>query len=170
METIRTHPKMLEHQFEVMAERIRRTEEWVKSGNDDWDIAGRSVAYEPELGARGTDLSPKGKELFVEWVKSKYKTIDNLNHAWNQHHVYLQPSNYEPFTSWDDFDSRWQLITKKEYRHLRDILRFKVEHSLETIKETIDQFYAFDKNHVFRGGGELSLFFRRPTWVLTWKA
>ncbi len=158
METIRTHPKMLEHQFEVMAERIRRTEDWVKSGKDDWYIAGRSVAYEPELGSWGTDLSPKGKELFVEWIKNKYQTIDNLNHAWNQQHVYLQPSHYEPFTSWDDFENRWELITNREYRHLRDILRFKVEHSLGSIKNTIDQFYGFEKHHVFRGGGELSLF------------
>ncbi|MCC5929964.1 MAG: beta-galactosidase trimerization domain-containing protein [Cyclobacteriaceae bacterium] len=158
METIRRHPKMLKYQHDLMAERIKRTDERVKSGKKDWDIAGRSVAYEPELGGRGTDLSPKGKELFVEWVKNEYKTIDKLNHAWNQNHVYLQPSNYVPFASWEDFDKRWHLINNKEYRHLRDILRFKVEHGLESIKNTIDEFYAFDQNHVFRGGGELSLF------------
>jgi beta-galactosidase len=94
----------------------------------------------------------------VEWVKKQYQSIDKLNHAWNQQHVYLQPANNLPFASWEDFDNRWHLINNKEYRHLRDILRFKVDHSLESIRRTIDEFYAFDKNHVFRGGGELSLF------------
>lgn len=158
METIRNHPKMLEHQYQVMYDRIRRTEERVKAGGQDWPQAGRSVAYEPELGGRGTDLSPKGEKLFVEWVKEKYETIENLNFAWNQHHVYHQPAETYPFTSWEDFDNRWKLLRTREYRHLRDILRFKVEHSLGSIKERIDEFYAFDPYHVFRGGGEMSLF------------
>jgi beta-galactosidase len=73
MATIRNHPKMIKYQNDLMTDRIKRTEDRVKSGKKDWDIAGRSVAFEPELGGRGTDLSPKGKELFVEWVKNEHR-------------------------------------------------------------------------------------------------
>ncbi len=158
MEEIRENPKMIQYQNNLMKERIKRAEEFLQTGEDARFLEGRSVAFEPELGARGTDLSDEGKKLFVQWVKEQYQTIENLNDAWNQHHVYLQPNEEHPFESWEDFDNRWQDLSNKEYRHLRDILRFKVEHSLGSIKKRIDEFYAFDPHHVFRGGGEMSVF------------
>lgn len=158
MEQIRVHPKMLEYQYNVMKQRIRRSEEFLKTDQDATFLEGRSVAFEPELGNRGIELSDKGKELFVQWVKDQYQSIEQLNFAWNQHHAFLQPNEEHPFVSWEDFDERWQMVSTKEYRHLRDILRFKVEHSLGSIKNRIEQFYEFDQNHVFRGGGEMSLF------------
>jgi len=158
MEELRKNQAMIEYQNNLMRERIRNAEEYLLTDKDPEVLSGRSVAFEPELGARGTDLSEEGKQLFIQWVKDQYQTIENLNHAWNQHHVYLQPDEETPFQSWEDFDQRWQQLNKKEYRHLRDILRFKVEHSLASIQNRIDQFYEFDPHHVFRGGGEMSVF------------
>ncbi|MBC8152702.1 MAG: beta-galactosidase trimerization domain-containing protein, partial [Bacteroidetes bacterium] len=42
--------------------------------------------------------------------------------------------------------------------HLHDILNFKAEHSIETIRQTCERFRAFDSSAVFRGGGEIGLF------------
>ena len=36
--------------------------------------------------------------------------------------VLLAPDN-QPFTSWEDFENRWEKIGSKEYRHIRDIFR-----------------------------------------------
>jgi beta-galactosidase len=154
---IRQHPAMLTHQQNVMRQRILRLQDYARQ-HEGKTPSDRSVAYEPELGGRGFGLTDRGRQLFKAWVKKTYGTIDRLNIAWNQQHAGLQPNEAEPFQSWDDFDKRYEKLGGKEYKHLCDILDFKVEYSLERIRQVCEQYRAFDSSAVFRGGGEIGLF------------
>ena len=154
IEQIRQNPAMLAYQKEVMRQRIEKTIAFKAQHGNQHFLSGRSVAFEPEIGGRGFELSEKGKQLFVAWVKEQYKTIESLNFVYNQNHAGLNQN----FVSWEDFERRWTRMGGNEYRHLRDILRFKVEHALESIEHRAQTFKDFDSNAVFRGGGELGLF------------
>lgn len=157
-EKLRNHSKMIAYQNQLMRERILNTIEYKKDNPDNKALKGRSVAFHPEVGDRGFELTEEGKKLFVDWVKNTYKTIESLNHAYNQHHAGLQPKETVPFSSWEDFEERWELLGPKEYRHLRDILRFKADHSLASIQENVKQYRKLYPHAPFRGGGELGFF------------
>jgi len=163
---VREHPAMQAYQKEVLKKRILKNEAYAKNSADKKGPKERSVAFEPEVGPRGFELSDLGKKLFVEWVKSSYKTIEKLNEIWCQNYVGIQPEADGPFQNWVDFDQRWEKLSANEYRHLRDILRFKADHGLEGIKKTIKNFQAFDKDAAFRGGGEMSLFYPHAWWCV----
>ncbi len=158
MSQVREHPRMLAYQQEVMKKRIQKTIDYLKTSPDGKPLKDRSVAFDPEVGGRGFELNDHGKQLYVEWVKKQYGTIEKLNHAYNQGHAGLQPGETQPFASWEDFSARWEKLGGREYRHLRDILRFKADHSLANIQRSLDAFQAFDPHACFRGGGELGLF------------
>ncbi|RIV25401.1 hypothetical protein DYU11_08870 [Fibrisoma montanum] len=153
---VRKHPRMVAYQTEVLRRRIQHTQAYIKTNGK--PLKDRSVAYEPELGGRGFDLTERGKQQFRQWVRQQYGTIEQVNKAWNQHHAGLQPGEADPFQSWDDFEQRYDKLGGKEYRHLHDILNFKAEHGISSIRQTCEQFRAFDSSAVFRGGGEIGLF------------
>lgn len=153
----RAHPKMIAYQNALMKKRIEKTIQHLNATGE--ALKGHSTAYEPELGGRGFDLTELGKKLFLEWVRDKYKTVENLNHSWNQYHVGLQPSGSNiPFQSWQDFSGRYSKLSNNEYNHLKDILTFKVQHSVASIRKRCEYFREFDPHAVFRGGGEIGLF------------
>jgi len=164
LEEVRRHPKMIAYQNEVLKKRLQRVEEYAKASPDKQFMRDRSQAYEPQIGERGLGLTDQGKKEFVVWVKKKYGSIEKLNFAWNQHHYGLQPKEGEPFKSWEDFDVRWEQISRNEYNHLIDILRFKTDHAVENIKQKFEAVKAFDKNYPLRGGGEISLFYPLAWW------
>lgn len=163
---IRNHPAMQAYQKEVLRKRILKYEEYAKKSPDKRAPKERQVAYEPEMGGRGFDLTDKGKKLFVAWVKKEYKTIENLNKAWCQYHVGLQTNQNDAFQDWADFESRWEKVPGNEYSHLRDILAFKVDHADEVIRSAIRNFRQIDSNAAFRGGGEMSLFYPHAWWCV----
>lgn len=160
---IRNHPAMQKYQYQVLRDRILKIDAYKKANGGKW-ITERSVAFEPVLGGRGFDLSDEGKRQFAAWVKKTYVTIDKLNDTWNQNHFGLAPKEGEPFKDWNDFDGRWQRLSHNEYRHLRDILKFKVEHACESIQASMEAYHKFDNNHVFRAGGEMGLFLPHAHW------
>lgn len=162
-QAIRNHPAMVKYQTEVIRKRILHYDEY-KKANGGKTLPERSVAYEPMLGGRGFDLNETGKKEFSKWVKDQYVTIEKLNKVWNQYHIGLQPKETEPFKSWEDFDTRWPQLGDHEYRHLRDILKFKVDHACESIKESMERHHRFEPNSVFRGGGEMGLFLPHAYW------
>jgi beta-galactosidase len=116
------------------------------------------VAFDPEIGGRGVELSEKGEKLFLEWLKNRYQTVENLNRAWNQYHAGLFLNEHRLLTDWDDVAKNWRNLTGREYNHVKDIYRFKVAHNLRRIRESAAQFNAFDPNAPYRGGGELAVF------------
>jgi beta-galactosidase len=166
MDEIRKHPAMVKYQNELTKKRILDIDAYQKKSGR--LFTSRSVAYEPEVGPRGFELSEKGKKLFVEWVKANYQTIERLNIAWNMHRSDINPFKDENrmFRDWADFETNWEKMQGREYRHLRDILRFKVEHGLENIKRTHKTFRELDPNGVFRAGGEMGLFYPHAWWCV----
>ncbi len=153
---VRNDPKMLAYQAQVLRERILTAQAYrEKKGKA---LQDRSVAYEPELGGRGFDLSERGQVLFVEWLKKKYGNIEQVNKVWNQAHAGLQPGEQDPFKSWEDLALRHSKMGGRDYRRLHDILLFKVEHSLENIRKTCEAYQSVAPSGAFRGGGEIGLF------------
>jgi beta-galactosidase len=158
MAQVLAHPKMLAHQWAVLRQRNERMMAFVAQSPAKRFMRTTSTAFDPEIGGRGTELSPKGETLFVQWLKDTYQTVDSLNRAWNQHHAGLFLREERMFTSWDDVAANWKATTGREYRHFRDIFRFKVEHSLHRIRDSAQKIYQFDPQMPYRGGGELGLF------------
>jgi len=156
-EAIGNHPKMKDYQQNVLKERILNYATYANETGDREAFLGSSRAYDPLVGKRGLDLSETGKELFVEWVQEEYQTIDRLNQAHNQHHHGLANGGM-PYTSWGDFQTRWESYNHREMRIMRDIFRFKADYGIGNLTEKIKAFQALDPEAPFRAGGELGLF------------
>ena len=153
MQEIRENPKMVEYQFTIMKERILRNKEYLKTNPE--LPKGSQTAFDPTVGGRGLELSELGKELFVQWAKNQYKTIEKLNNDWCLYHHGLGT----PFDSWEDFAANWETkVSHRNYKNLMDIFLFKAEHGCENIDARAHTFHEFDNNEPFRGGGEMGLF------------
>ncbi|GAA4470848.1 hypothetical protein GCM10023189_60240 [Nibrella saemangeumensis] len=152
------HPTIVKYQHNQLKERIRRMEEYARTSPDQKFMRTSSVAYDPEIGGRGLELNEKGETLFIDWLKKTYKTVEGLNEGWNQGHAGLFLNEQRTFRDWDDVAANWRKVTGREYRHVRDVLRFKVEHNLDRIRASAQQFHQFDPNAPYRGGGEIGLF------------
>ena len=162
MDEIRSHPRMLEYQEQVLRDRIETIRKYKDvHGDDDPALKGSSVAFDPQVGGRGTELTAEGRQLFLDWVKERYKTIGEVNQVYNMMHAGLAPDG-KPFESWQDFEQRWELIGPKEYRHMIDIFRFKADNSLKNTTERAEKYGEIVPNAPFRGGGELGLFLPFP--------
>jgi len=158
IEDVRKHPKMVEYQKQVLLKRIDKMEEYAKKNNGK-QIRSSSVSYDPEVGNRGTELTPKGEELFVEWCKKQYGTIENLNKVYNQNIADLSITPFGGFKDWQDFKQNWRKLSGREYRHIRDVMRFKADHAIERIRQSAKHFITeIDNEAPHRGGGEMSLY------------
>ncbi|GHB86619.1 beta-galactosidase trimerization domain-containing protein [Persicitalea jodogahamensis] len=151
------HPAMVAHQREVLKKRIEKIQNQ-NNASQPIPMAATSRAFDPEIGKRGDDLNEKGEFLFVEWLKSRYGTVEKLNYAWNQHHAGLFRPDLGPFKNWDDVANNWKDTPRREYNHVKDIYRFKVDHNYRRILNSAAQFNAFDPAAPYRGGGELAVF------------
>ncbi|WP_154857180.1 beta-galactosidase trimerization domain-containing protein [Cyclobacterium xiamenense] len=154
---VRRHPKMIAYQTDYLKKRVQTYAEEVRQSGHREHIRGSSSAYDPLVGERGLDLSDLGKKLFVSWAREQYQTIDQLNLAHNQHHHGLATGG-QPYTSWEDFEKRWQAYNHRELRIVRDILRFKADYGVSALKEKVRSFQKVDANAPYRAGGELGLF------------
>ncbi len=157
MEEAIVHPVMVQHQKNVMASRIEALAAAQGQPNRQ-ALRGGSVAYEPEVGRRGLDLTDKGVELFLNWLKERYKTVEALNHAWNLQHTGLSLGERRKFSSWDDVAANWKQLPIREYNHVKDVIRFKVHYDHQRIRERATALQQFDRNIPYRAGGEVSLF------------
>ena len=164
IQQIRNHPAMKEYQTNVLRKRIERTIEYRKQHPKGQAPKSSSQAFDPSVGKRGLDLTDKGKELFVQWAKDTYKTIEAVNRAYNQQHANLAVKEGGAFKDWNDFSKRWLMYNHREYRVRRDIFRFKVDQAQENLRQRVQAFHAFDPDAPFRAGGELSLFRPQPWW------
>ena len=102
-------------------------------------------------------LRPDAYNLFKQWVKEKYTTIDALRAEWNQDEVGICD---EPYTSWDDFDADPELSrhSHREYRFIRDVLRFKADINIMRIRKRLEIATERDPDEPQRAGGEMGLF------------
>ncbi|MEL7119538.1 MAG: beta-galactosidase trimerization domain-containing protein [Bacteroidota bacterium] len=153
MAEIRKHPKMQAYQTEVLRQRILKTKSF-KAQNGK-GLKGARTAFKPEVGGMGMELTEEGQKRFKEWIKTYYKDIEKLNHAWSLRHSGLG----NPFTSWNDFEKNMdQKVAFRNYRNKMDVFRFKAWYGAENIKEAAQSFVEFDANQPFRAGGEMGLF------------
>lgn len=151
------HPAMVGYQREVLKKRIEKIH---KQGPTISPIpmAATSRAFDPEIGGRSDNLNELGEKLFIDWLKDRYTTVEKLNYAWNQHHAGLFRPEAGPLRDWDDVAANWKGTTKREYNHVKDIYRFKVDHNQQRILGSAEKFHAFDPEAPYRGGGELAVF------------
>ncbi len=150
---IRENQKMLEYQYNIMKARILRNKEYLLTHDE--LPKGAQTAFDPTIGGRGLELSEHGKELFAEWAKNHYQTIEKLNNDWCLYHHGLGT----PFDSWEDFATNWETKSShRNYKNKMDVFLFKAEHGCKNIDARASAFQAFDSNEPFRGGGEMGLF------------
>lgn len=148
---IRRNPKMLEYQNKVLWNQLS---DWKKPSA----TPVKNYEHHPDAYLRPADI-----DLFRTWVKTKYKTIDELTKAWNQYDVGICKN---PYKSWEDFnkDPLISLIpgtdeiipsAGREYGQVRDILRFKADMYLENIRNNV---VSNHPEQPVRAGGEMGLF------------
>ncbi len=151
MKEVRKNQKMQEYQNKVLWNQLS---DWGKSrpkqGKD----------YEYHFDAY---LYPSDTIRFRQWVKEKYKTIDQLTSAWNQYEVGIRR---KPYKSWDDFDKD-RLVSVvpgtneiipsagNEYGQVHDILRYKADMYIENIRKNL---VTNHPEQPVRAGGEMGLF------------
>lgn len=152
------NPAFRAYQMDVLAKRNARERAYADTARSGLFMRSTSVAYDPEVGGRGADLTLEGERLFLNWLRQTYGTVDSLNRGWNLHHAGLSLGETKLFRDWNDVAKNWRSLTSREYRHVRDIFRFKVEHNLARIRQRAAGFRAFDAHAPYRGGGELGLF------------
>lgn len=158
IDAVRTHPRMQAHQERILRQRIDRAEAYADTSASGRGPDGSTQAFEPTVGGTGQDLTHRGWSLFFDWARETYSSIEAVNHAYNVRHAGLTPEG-GPFTSWTDFEQRFSNISPKEYRHIRDIFRFKADHSLANNRRIAAHFKDVHPHAPFRGGGELGLFY-----------
>ncbi len=148
---IREHPAMLDYQYKVLE---RHLLDWRQPVFPD------AVRYRHHADAY---LRPADEELFRQWVKEKYHTIEDLARAWNQYEVGITDS---PYQSWEDFDNDTFVTTipgsdeivpsvGREYGKVRDILRFKADMRNEDLRKYLVPRHP---EQPVRAGGEMGLF------------
>ena len=115
------------------------------------------------------ELTEAHKPLFMDWLKKTYGTIETLNRAWNlQHCMIAGPSGGIAddgaggvWTSWEHLEGDVLRAVNKElreYRRIRDVLRFKADIYLQYVEAHASQARRRDPLAPFRAGGEMGLF------------
>jgi beta-galactosidase len=155
---IRTHPKMLAYQREVLRKGIQ-----LDSGRA--FLEGGEV---PEL--QGFTFQPdpflrkENVRFFLRWLKENYASPREVADAWNQYEVGISA---RPFQTWEDVERGLDRMAGEpntlrgaggEYGSVRDVLRFKAEYHAWQIRSTAEASHRANPNAPTRTGGEMGLF------------
>ncbi len=159
IEEIRVHPKMLEHQRKVFAQRFGRPKLRLNPENQEgmFDEAKGSIAA--DYGANA-DLPDWAEDEFREWLRNIYGDIATLNVTWNMDvHKFDGPSD-EANASFDSFEeiSFGHMTNKRDYGRIRDILRFKADLKNRDVASVCALARERDPYEPHRSGGEMGLF------------
>ncbi len=162
------HPEMQRYQEQVMRRRIERQDAERRAGKE---RRGRFLPAKSDPNAvAGVVKSPEGTTLpdeaiphFVEWLKKTYGDVDSLKHSWN-----VWSSSFggpaRKWQSWDDVAADIGSYTQREFRHLRDILRFKADVQLDRLRQRVEEDREIDPHEPVRAGGEISIFLPHTSW------
>lgn len=107
IEKVRRDARMLEYQKKVL---YRHLEAWKTKRVE---YPGKVYFHEADSWLRAEDVKP-----FKEWVRSRYKTIEELSKAWNQYEVGI---TNRPYQSWEDFEK--DPLVKKFLVWMKSFLR-----------------------------------------------
>lgn len=155
IEQLRTDPRVLAHQHDVLRRRIERH---AREEGRLRPVAGDNAQpWEGVPHTIGTELDEQHHSKFVVWLRVRYRTVEALIDAWNLRHVGICPKQALP-TSWDDVPQLLKIIKRNEYRHLVDILRFKADNQLREIERRVESSHDADPHEPVRAGGEMGLF------------
>jgi beta-galactosidase len=103
-------------------------------------------------------LPPEARNLFVAWLKARYKTVAALKEAWNFHYAMVRA---RPWKTWRDVTAGVVVLVNTEnqdYRRMMDVLRFRADAHLEMIRKRRDEHLKANPLVPARTGGEMSLF------------
>lgn len=129
IQELRTNPAFREHQEEVFRERIDR------SAGAEVDRAlreGKEIPFSFDM-----ELHPDAIPHFVRWLRKAYGSLEALNDAWNMGHAGIAEGK-KLWGSWEEVQAGIPTVNPKEYRHFRDIIRFKAD-LLELLSDYVSQ-------------------------------
>ncbi len=153
-EEIRQNSRLRAHQDKLMRERIDRGPPPRGLGRD---------REEDELFSFDMDLSAKAVGKFVAFLRETYGTIEALNEAWNVHHAGIPGAGgrhgRRGWESWEELEAALpEAIGTREYRRIRDVIRFKADLMIARIRRRCEAVLEHDPHAPTRAGGEMGLF------------
>ena len=172
------HPDMLAYQYKVIEKQIDLPNAGKALAGQGFDNGDKPKDKEREMSLeeirarahivpsvvgniKGHELDPKTYPQFIEWLKKEYETVENLVHCWNGDGQ--QPGLWGKITEWKTWDDVLNGLDNgphnKDYRHFRDMMRFRADTFIDSaIKTRIDLQKITDPNVPLRSGGEMGLF------------
>lgn len=156
-----THPAVVAHQHAILRQRIaddaRRAKAPAISPKEP------KAAHLPLPGvvgdAQGHVLLPALRPHFVAWLKRQYGSVAALVEAWNLRHVGIWKPGRPFWKTWRQVEAGLDDLGINEYRHLRDVLRFRAEMFVaEHVAPHVRDTHARDPRIPCRAGGEMGLF------------
>ncbi len=165
------HPVMIEHQAGVLQRRIvKRTEErrrgilraksFLPAEADENAVPG--VVHSPE----GARLDPQSVPFFAEWLKKNFGTLGGLKRPWNCHSSSLTEGPDSHWQTWEEAARATTGGPQREFRRLRDVLRFKANVKLDRLRQAVRATLAADPDEPLRAGGEISIFLPHTAWAI----
>lgn len=153
------HPRMIKYQHELIRRRILRKDAAPHVASSLQAAKKVDPTWVPGVVGqiKGHELDPEALPHFVQWLKKQYRTIDRLKQAWNFDHVGI--THYD-WKSWDDvLATLKEGMPAREYRHLRDALRFRADmFTKQYVSDKIARQKQVDPHEPLRAGGEMGLF------------
>ncbi|MGC8820963.1 MAG: beta-galactosidase [Fervidobacterium sp.] len=119
---------------------LRITEEYAKRYGNDID----AWQVDNEIGCHGTTYSFGKDDLiaFIEWLKQKYESIENLNKAWGT--VFWS----QRYNEWDEIVFPINTPTFENPHQMLDIFRFMSDSSIEFMKMQIEILRKFSSKPI----------------------
>ncbi len=102
-------------------------------------------------------LDPAAVPHLVAWLKKTYGSVKALNEAWNMQHAGIAEGK-SIWRTWSEAEAGIPGVNPKEYRHFRDIIRFKADVYLARLRRKVDRALERDPHEPLRAGGEMGLF------------
>lgn len=153
--------KVIAHNHEKMKERVIRFCKMKQERRKARKIqAGDKHRVPGVVGSEsGHELHDDAVPAFVKWLKKEYGTPQDVARAWNAYEVGISDRMAE-WSTWEELEAEVQVVvTDREYRHLRDIMRFRADTFIQQyIEEPAKAQHEIDPSMPSRSGGEMGLF------------
>lgn len=163
IEAAMAHPAMVAHQERLLLRRIESEEQ--ERAPRPKPAATPFLPGEPDPNAvPGTNLLSSGAHLavqdvprFTAWLREQYRDVAELRRAWNADSS-SHGATAAAWQTWEDVERDVLQFPRREFRHLRDTMRFKADMRLERLREAVRSSRERDPDAPLRAGGEISIF------------
>jgi len=159
IEEARQHPKMRAYQREILRKQIPVVARGEDRPHREQPPSPEAFRHSPDPYLRPADVS-----RFRKWLRSAYRSPQEIALAWNQYEVGFEA---KPVASWEDVDRLVESLAAepdtlrgygREYGRVRDVLRFKAETHAEIIRRQSLKIREKFPHIPTRTGGEMGLF------------